>query len=155
MKKMLITLGLVLFWATAQAQYTKSILLTTDDGTTVTLNLSRSLVIRFDAENLIASDGEQTLTVTLDKVKMEYSTESSATGIETPEQPISYMKDGTIVFQRLRHGEPVRVYSTSGRLLMTLPYDKDGTSVSINLSSLPKGVCVIQAGKYSMKYANQ
>ena len=121
----------------------------------MTLNLSRSLAIRFDSENLIASDGGQTLTVSLDKVKMEYSTESSTAGIETPEQPIRYMKDGTIVFQGLRHGEPVRVYATDGRLLMTLPCVGDGTSVSVALSSLPKGVCVIQAGKYSMKYANQ
>ena len=121
----------------------------------MTLNLSRSLAIRFDSENLIASDGGQTLTVSLDKVKMEYSTESSTAGIETPEQPIRYMKDGTIVFHGLRHGEPVRVYATDGRLLMTLPCVGDGTSVSVALSSLPKGVCVIQAGKYSMKYANQ
>lgn len=155
MKKLFIILGLVLICATAKAQYTKSILLTTDDGTTVTLNLSRSLAIRFDGENLIASNGGQTLTVSLDKVKMEYSTESNTNDIETPKQPIRYMKDGTIVFQGLRHGEPVRVYSIDGRLLMTLPYKKDGTSVSVTLSSLPKGVCVIQAGKYSMKYANQ
>ena len=155
MKKLFLALALVLTSMAVQAQHTKSIRLTADDGTVVTLNLSRSLVIRFESDNLVASDGNQALTVSLDKVKMEYSTESTATSIEAPAAPGQCLKDGTIVFQGLRHDEPIRVYSIDGRLLITLPYDKDGTSVSVTLSSLPKGVCVIQAGKYSMKHVNR
>lgn len=155
MKKLFLALALVLTSMAVQAQHTKSIRLTADDGTVVTLNLSRSLVIRFNAENLIASDGEQTLTVSIDKVKMEYSTESTATGIDTPTMPSHCLKDGTVVFQGLKPGEPVCVYSADGKLLATLPADESGSNVCVCLSAMPKGIYIIQAGKHSMKYVNR
>lgn len=155
MKKLFFTLLLVLLSTTVQAQHTKSIRLTAEDGTTVTLNLSRSLAIHFDSENLIATDGEQTLSISLDKVKMEYSTEANATGIETLEESIPYLKDGTIAFQGLGNGEQVCVYAADGRLLTRLPLDKNSKSINVSLSSLPKGTCIIRAGKHSMKYINR
>lgn len=155
MKKLFIIACLTLLTIGAQAQYAKSIRLTADDGTDVILNLSRSLVISFDNENLIASDGEQTLSVSLDKVKMEYSTENNSVGIKLTELPDHYVKDGTVVFQGLKAGETVRVFTIGGQQIQNLSPDGNSKSVSVILSTLPKGISIIQVGKYSMKYINR
>lgn len=153
MKNLFFALSLLLLSATASAQYTKSIRLSADDGTDVLLNLSRSLNIKFDANNLIASDGGQTLTISLDKVKMEYSTDV-ATGIADVQKEQDYtIGDGTITFQGLKAGQTVRVFSVDGKLLMTVPANSDGGKTSIELSTLPKGISIIQAGKFSLKYS--
>jgi len=148
MKKILSILSLLLIAVAAQAQYIKSINLWTDDGTNVTFNLSRSLVIRFDENNLIASDNQQQISISLDKVKINYSNYASA--IDTPEasQGPSF-ENGTLVFRGLQASQTVRVYSLDGKLLMTAPANEE---VVLPLSALPKGTSIIQAGQYSMKY---
>ena len=153
MKKLFFALSLLLLSMTASAQYTKSIRLSADDGTDVLLSLSHSLNIKFDNTNLIASDGGQTITISLDKVKMEYSTDV-ATGIADVQEDRGYtIGDGTITFQGLKAGQTVRVFSVDGKLMMTVPANNDGGKTSIELSTLPKGVSIIQAGKYNLKYS--
>lgn len=152
MKKLFFTLSLLLLSVVASAQYTKSIHLWADDSTDVMFALSRTMTIRFDDGQLIASDGKQSITISLDKVKMEYSTED-VTAIDAPQaQQGPSLEDGAIVFRGMKAGQQIRVYSLDGKLLMTVPVGNDGKQVSIALSTLPKGICIIQAGKYSMKY---
>ena len=154
MKKLFFALSLLLLSMTASAQYTKSIRLSADDGTDVLLSLSRSLNIRFDNTNLIASDNGQTITVSLDKVKIEYSTDKAPTGIADVQEDRGYtIGDGTITFQGLKAGQTVRVFSVDGKLMMTVPANNDGGKTSIELSTLPKGVSIIHAGKYNLKYS--
>lgn len=152
MKKLFFTLSLLLLSLTASAQYTRSIHLSADDGTDVLLNLSRSLTIKFDNANLIASDGEQTVAISLDKVKMTYSTEEVSTGIaELLEQDYTFGGDA-ITFQGLKKDQPIRVFSVDGKLLMTILISNEGGKASIRLSTLPIGISIIQAGNHSLKY---
>lgn len=153
MKKLFFTLSLMLLSMAASAQYTKSIHLTTDDGMDVLLNLSRSLTIRFDGNNLVAVDGEQTITASLEHVKIEYATDAATAGIDEVQEQGHTIKNGIVTFQGLKAGQLVRVFSVDGKLLMTVPATDNGGKVSIPLSTLPAGVNIIQAGKYSLKYS--
>jgi len=153
MKKILTTLSLLLLTIAASAQYTKSIRLWADDGTDMTFNLSRSLVIRFDEKNLIASDENQTFTISLDKVKMEYSNSPAPTGIEkTLAGQGASFENGSLVFQGLKENQPIRVYSFNGQLLRTVPAVSRNGKTVLPLSALPQGACIIQAGAYNIKY---
>lgn len=136
----------------ASAQYVKSIRLSADDGTSVLFSLSRSLTIRFENENLTATDNEQTISISLDKVKFEYSTEEGTSNIDASKNQTHYMTENAIVFQRLPTGENVRVYSLDGKLLLALPNNGQEESIRLGFSTLPKGICIIQAGNYSLKY---
>ena len=152
MKKLIFTLSMLIMSIAASAQYTKSIHLTTDDGTDVRIALSRALMLTFKDGNLTADDGKQQVTISLEKVKIEYSTEEIVAGIVSPqlqqEDPI--LKDGFIVFQGLKAGQSVRVYTADGKLVTQLVV-KDGCK-KLDLSQLPKGVTIIQAGQHSLKY---
>lgn len=153
MKKLFFTLSMLLLSVVASAQYTKSIRLWADDGTDMMFALSRALTIRFDNGQLIASDGTQSLTISLDKVKIEYSTEdvSGIDALQTQDGPS--LEDGAIVFRGMKAGQQVRVYSIDGKLLTTIPIEKDAAGQArLVLSTLPKGISIIQAGKYNMKY---
>lgn len=152
MKKLFFTLSMLLLSVAASAQYTKSIRLWADDDTDVMFALSRALTLRFDNQELIASDGTQSLTISLDKVKIEYSTED-VTAIDAPQtQEGPSLENGAIVFRGMKAGQQVRVYSLDGKLLMKIPIEKDAGLARLVLSTLPKGISIIQAGKYNMKY---
>ena len=152
MKKLFFTLSMLLLSVAASAQYTKSIRLWADDDTDVMFALSRALTLRFDNQELIASDGTQSLTISLDKVKIEYSTED-VTAIDAPQtQEGPSLENGAIVFRGMKAGQQVHVYSLDGKLLTTIPVEKDARQACVVLSNLPKGISIIQAGKYSLKY---
>ena len=152
MKKLIFTLSMLLLSVVASAQYTKSIHLWAEDDTDVMFALSRALTIRFDNGQLTASDGTQSLTINLDKVKIEYSTED-VTSIDAPQlQQVPSLENGAIVFRGMKAGQQVRVYSIDGKLLMKIPIEKDAGLARLVLSTLPKGISIIQAGKYNMKY---
>ena len=141
---------LMLTTMAASAQWTKSIHITTDDGIDVTLSLSRQLNIKFTDTQLIATDGTQTITADLDKVKLSYETTASITTPKDNQRPV--IKDNTIIFQGIKAGTSVAVYAADGKLVRTIPAKENDGSVSIDLNYLPKGVSIIRVGKLSLKY---
>lgn len=152
MKKIMFILSLMVCTMAAQAQYTKSLKLTKSDGSSVLINLSRSLVITFDNGQMKAADGDQQLSFALDGLKMEYSPEQAATAIESVPQQADkpVVENGTITFRNLAAGQQVRIYAADGRLLQTIA-TQDGNA-RVSLESLPKGISIVKAGSYSLKY---
>lgn len=155
MKKIIFILSLMVCTMAAQAQYTKSLKIWKADGSSVLINLSRSLVITFDNGQMTAADGKQQLSFALDDLKMEYSTQQAATAIDAVSQkddkPI--VENGTITFRNLAEGQQVRVYAADGRLLQTIA-TQDGNA-RVFLESLPQGICIVKAGSYSLKYQHR
>ena len=121
MKKLIFTLNLLLLAVAAQAQYTKSIRLTTDDGSEKVINLSRSLVIKFDDDHLIANDGQSTVSVLLDKVGFAYDTSLWVS------KPCDTNFDGTVDVADIATVISVMAAGASGSESKTADVNGDGT----------------------------
>ncbi len=152
MKKLLCSFMLMLLSLTASAQYVKSLHVWADDGTDVLFNLSPSLKITFDQDNLKITDGAQEFSISLDKVKLNFSTETNSIAApQVAQKPV--LQDGSLVFFGLQK-QQVRIFSLDGKLLQTLSVNPHDGQVVLPLANLPKGACIIQAGAYTMKYIN-
>jgi len=105
----------------------------------------------FEEDELVTTDGVQTISFILDDLKIEYL--SDVSGIELPVSKQTFvMKDNMLIVHGVERNKSVQVFHPSGMLLRAeTPQDADGI-VSIPLSSLPKGVFIVKFGKISLKY---
>ena len=153
MKKILFFIVSLLLCLTASAQYTRSICFRATNGTEMVFNLSTALEITFDDNNLVARDGTQKFTISLDEVTIEYlTTTNSISDAEIDRKPV--IGEGTITFSDVKAGEPVQVFSIDGKLLLTMQANDAAGRVVVDLTALPKGVIVIKQGKFAVKYHN-
>lgn len=151
MKKLILLICICLISSAGFAQSIKAIRITSNNGEGAVFQLSNALTMMFEEEELVTTDGVQTISFGLDDLRIEYL--SDVSGIELPVSKRTFvMKDNLLIVQGIEKNECVQVFHPSGMLLKTeSPKDEDGI-VCIPLSSLPKGVLIVKYGQLSLKY---
>ncbi len=151
MAKQLTLLVLLLtgFLATANAQW-KGLVVQKADGTTVTIALSEHPTIYFEGNEIVIrtnSGGEYNFSST-QELQMDFSESTGIQEVLTKRQ--LSVKGDYLVLSCEKKGAAIRVYNTGGRLEAEAFADADGNAV-VDLSSLPKGIYVIQTPSSTQK----
>lgn len=154
MKKLILLICISLLSSAGFAQNIKAIRVTSSNGESAVFQMSNALTMIFEEDELVTTDGVQTISFGLDDLKIEYL--SDVSGIELPfSKQMFVMKDNMLIAQGVERNKSVQVFHPSGMLLRTeSPKDADGI-VCIPLSSFPKGVFIVKFGKISLKYQHQ
>ena len=151
MKKIILLLCLCLISSTGLAQNVKAIRVTSNNGECATFQLSNTLEMNLGSNELLITDGAQTISFELDDLKIEYF--SDVSGIEQPVINQRFtMENNMLIVQGVEKNECVQVYHPSGIVLRTeSPQCEDGM-VCIPLSSIPLGVFIVRCGTLTLKY---
>lgn len=152
MKKIFFIMSLMLLTVATKATRVQAIHLHAGDGSEMTLTLSQTLVITFDENRLIATDDGEEVSIPLDGLNWNF--EDVNTAIQQPrsnsQQP--RMDGNTLLFQNLPRGTNVIVSTLDGKLLSEQKVTTEGQSMSVNMADMPRGIYIVRAGKYSMKF---
>lgn len=134
----------------ASAQW-KGLVVQQADGTTLTIALNEHPTIYFEGDQIVIrtnSGGEYNFSPK-QEIKMDFS--ETATGIQEVLSKRQLSMNGDyLVLSSEKEGATVRVYTAGGRLALETAVDAGGHAV-IDLSSLPKGIYVIQTPSLTQK----
>lgn len=131
-------------------------------GIIVELKNGEKVEIRLVDKPILIFDGNK-ISLTAKEVAMEYApeeiekvtmcnSENESNSIEelNAKQSNIQLSSGYIRLNNFKAGEPVKIYSVSGMLLLASEVELDGTLV-ISVSELPSGISIIKTNKQSIK----
>jgi len=159
---------LLLISATSMAAETVSVqylVLSQEDGTEAKFALTDYPVITFNegGEMVVTCNGSSMTFDSQQLTKHEIITEeeqreATAIGAVQNDQVVGTTKPqvafGKAEFSGLKEGQRVLVYTIDGKMVATTSVNANGR-VSIDLSSLPKGVYILRAPNYSYKVSTK
>ena len=153
MKKVKLLTLLLLFIVYTQSSFANDATITIRQkgGNETVLELSTNPIITFDGDNMLVTNEFTNVVIPLTDI-MEYIVSEAATSINVVSSTPLF-ENGRIRFTNLPKGLPVCVYAVDGKLASKQIVDDSGM-VSIDLTCLPKGVCVISIQSRNIKIIN-
>lgn len=152
-KKMWIALAFALaFFAKAPVYALEKLVFVLQNGQSITFALSDRPTLTFEGDKLVATNNKgEKKEIALNQVK-DYSIQDETTGIE--QTPISTDKptlaNGHVYYEGLKEGVWVRIIAMNGQEIACHQAPANG-KLDIDLTTLNKGVYIIQAGKNTIK----
>lgn len=146
----------------AQEWLATFLVLTETNGTKTEFPLESQPVVTFEQNNLVVTCNGKTLSTALTDV-LEYSfiQRNVTTGINNLPGKEAGKEAATPSFSfhnaevsGLKEGANVGIYDLNGRLISAVRADAVG-HVTLNLSSLPKGIYILRTPTKSFKFVNQ
>ena len=131
------------------------LVLTRNNTEVAKFSLSETPVITFNGGNLVVtSNGEELLSTSMEGLRNSF--ESIETGIQDiksddPARPC--FSFGEAIFEGLKSGDPIIVYTIDGKAVSHTTAGADGRA-TINISSLGKGIFILRTPTQSIKIKN-
>ena len=121
-------------------------------GNETVLELSTKPIITFEGENMVVTNEFTRVVIPMDDIK-EYIVSEAATGISVISATPQF-ENGRIRLTDLPKGLPICIHTIDGKLV-SKQYADDSGKASIDLTSLPKSVCVISVQNRKIKIINK
>ena len=140
-----------------QADEVLVIHLKSNNAQQISYALANKPVITFEGDNILVYDSKMYSTVSIPLAQLAYyELTKSTTDIQQlqPESPKPVIANGHVVFSQLTAGSRVSVYAMDGKLIHNYTADSSGW-VDVNLTTLPKGVYVINSPITNIKITNR
>ena len=132
------------------AQKPRSLEITHTDGTHFSVALSSSLTMQFTDEALLLSDSRAALDLCVPRERLaSFALSAEEAGVDVVEQDSGVdikLVGSELVVMGLKPGMAAEVFSTDGKMIQMAESDAEGM-VSVRLSELPHGVCLIKVGE--------
>lgn len=124
------------------------------DGTKTAFGLAEEPKISFSNGEMCIVSSNRTFSINLSDIQ-NYAFLEESTGIsEVIKDGSVKLENGFVVFNSLAAGSKVNVYMQDGKLVKEGKADSNGSTV-LDLSSLPKGILILQSNKTSIKVVNR
>lgn len=130
------------------------LVLTQKDGQVYKFSLASNPIITFEGTQLVITCGSQRLETSLEQV-LNWSHNYETSGVDQLEMEPQSPKFsfGEAIFEGLKSGTQVCVYSIDGKMLKRVVVGNDG-NIRLHLSKLGKGAFIIRTPNKSFKVVN-
>lgn len=152
MKKLLVLfIAVFAMFQVAQAENDgDNLLIKTKDGNTVAYSLTTRPVVTFAGSDLVLTSTDVEVKYPIANVEEITFVDASAIN-EIKGDKVAFAINGQVINAKgLANGELVQVYNIDGKAIAQASANAEGT-VTVDISTLGKGVYVIKAGKMSYK----
>lgn len=116
------------------------------------LELSSNPVITFENDIMLVNNDFTSIYIPLDDID-GYTVTEETTGINAVENTPKY-EDGHIIFDRIKNGQTVFVYTIDGKIVSRYKGDNNGR-VDIDMNTLPKDIYIISTPGSKIKTTNK
>jgi hypothetical protein len=152
MKKIIFLLLLVINTSTLIANNTLVVHL--QSGTKASFTLTTEPIITFSGTNMIITCGTSYTTYGIDDVSY-YDYDDVETDISTIKNKSNLSRQGDVItLSLLNSGSRVNLYNVEGQLIISKKADTRG-NLTINLSTLSKGVYLLKSNTLTIKISKQ